>query len=95
MAKGVKGVNVEKEKEEEKGKSRLLRRQFDDQRYVAGDADRPKKTVSAPVGTEAKIDVRGKVENLLVGSEANAVADVRRFAHFAASLSFAHLYFLT
>ena len=94
MAKGVKGVNVEKEKEE-KGKSRLLRRQFDDQRYVAGDADRPKKTVSAPGGAEAKIDLRGKVENLLVGSKANAVADVRRSAHFAASLSFAHLYFLT
>ena len=92
MAKGVKGVNVEKEKEEEKGKSHLLRRQFDDQRYVA---DRPKKTVGAPGGAEAKIDLRGKVENLLVGSKANAVADVRRSAHFAASLSFAHLYFLT
>lgn len=54
-----------------------------------------KKTVGAPGGAEAKIDFRGKVENLLVGSKANAVADVRRSAHFAASLSFAHLYFLT
>lgn len=54
MAKGVKGVNVEKEKEEEKGKSHLLRRQFDDQRYVAGDADRPKKTVGAPAEPRRK-----------------------------------------
>ncbi|MFQ9739048.1 MAG: hypothetical protein ACLR06_16015 [Christensenellaceae bacterium] len=53
------------------------------------------KTVGALGGAEAKIDLRGKVENLLVGSKANAVADVRRSAHFAASLSFAHLYFLT